>query len=121
VLALFDKIRIQDDSVREWFRTVLASQTPDQQHETRSQREELQRQVTMVLNQQDRVVNLRIDGELEAVVFAKKQVELRDRLALLKLQVDAIDRSTDEMAGVSVRFVVSLGNLSRRIPIGRAG
>lgn len=98
VLALFDKIRIQDDAVREWFRAVLASQTRDQQHETRSQREELQRQVTMVLNQQDRVVNLRIDGELEADVFAKKQTELRDRLASLKLQLDAIDRSNDEMA-----------------------
>lgn len=98
VLALFDKIRIQDDSVRDWFRAVLASQTRDQQHETRSQREELQRQVTMTLGQQARVVNLRVDGEIDAETFATKQVELRDRLAALKLQMDAVDRSNDEMA-----------------------
>ena len=59
VLALFDRIRIQDDNVRDWFRAVLASQTRDQQHESQSQREELQRQLTMAMNQQDRLVNLR--------------------------------------------------------------
>jgi len=46
ILALFDRVRIQDDAIRDWFRAVLASQTRDQQHETRSQRDELQRQLS---------------------------------------------------------------------------
>lgn len=104
MLTLFDKIRSQDDSVRDWFRTVLASQTRDQQHETRSQREELQRQVTMTFGQQERVVNLRMDGEIDAETFAKKQLELRDRLATLKLQMDALDRSNDEMGDLVSSF-----------------
>ena len=98
VLELFDRIRIQDDAVRDWFRTVLASQTRDQQHETRSQRDELQRQLTMAMNQQDRLVNLRVDGEIEADIFANKKTELRDRMASLKLQMDSLDRNRDEMA-----------------------
>ncbi|MBL8881227.1 MAG: recombinase family protein, partial [Phycisphaerales bacterium] len=34
MLALFDRMRIQDDGVREWFRTVLLSQTKDAQTES---------------------------------------------------------------------------------------
>jgi site-specific DNA recombinase len=33
ILAVFDRMRIADDGVREWFRTVLASQTRDRQEE----------------------------------------------------------------------------------------
>ena len=44
------------------------------------------------------LVDLRVDGEIDAETFARKQVELRDRLAALKLQMDAEDRSNDEMA-----------------------
>lgn len=112
ILALFDRIRIQDDAVREWFRTVLASQTRDQQHETRSQRDELQRQLTMAMNQQDRVVNLRVDGEIDAEVFAKKQTELRDRMASIKVQIDALDRNRDEMADL-VSKVFELSQMLR--------
>lgn len=43
-------------------------------------------------------MNLRVDGEIDAEVFAKKQTELRDRLASPKLQMDALDRNRDEMA-----------------------
>jgi hypothetical protein len=40
VLAVFDKMRIEDEGVRDWFRTVLASQTRDAQAEYLSQRAE---------------------------------------------------------------------------------
>ena len=48
VLALFDKMRIEDDRVRDWFRAVLASKNKDAQADTRAQRAELQRQETMI-------------------------------------------------------------------------
>jgi hypothetical protein len=41
ILALFDKIRIEDDGVRDWFRAVLMSQTRDSQRESRAMRAEL--------------------------------------------------------------------------------
>jgi len=47
----------------------------------------------MAMNQQDRLVNLRVDREIEADIFAKKQTELRDRTASLKLQMDSLDRN----------------------------
>ena len=36
VLALFDKMRIDDEGVRDWFRAVLASKTKDAQADTRA-------------------------------------------------------------------------------------
>jgi hypothetical protein len=37
----------------------------------------------MALNQQDRLVNLRVDGEIDADMFANRKTELRDRMASL--------------------------------------
>ncbi len=98
VLAIFDKMRIEDESVRDWFRMVLASQTRDAQAESLSQRAELQRQQTLLVQQQDRLLNLRLADEIDQETFARKSTEIRDRLSGIKLQLDGLDRSHDETA-----------------------
>ena len=98
ILAFFDRIRIEDDGVRDWFRAVLASKTKDAQAETRAQRSELQRQETLIASQQDRLLNLRIDGQIDDDTFAKKSTQLRDRLASVMLQLEVLNRSRDENA-----------------------
>lgn len=98
ILAVFDRMRIEDESVRDWFRTVLASQTRDSQAESLAQRAELQRQATLLVEQQDRLLNLRLADDIDHDVFGRKGTELRDRLASIKLQLDALDRSHDETA-----------------------
>ena len=103
VLAVFDKTRIENDDVREWFRAVLRSQTKDSQEELRAQRSELDRQISLAINQQERVVDMRINEEIDADLFARKQMEIRDRIAKLKLQLDIVDRSNDEMADLAVK------------------
>jgi site-specific DNA recombinase len=80
MLAIFDKMRIEDESVREWFVTVLRSKTQDTMEESRAQRLELERQATMVTSQQDRFINMRMNDEINESTFASKQTELRDRL-----------------------------------------
>ena len=57
----------------------------------------------MTINQQDRLLNLRLHEEVDADAFAAKQTELRDRVARLKLQIDAADRTHDENADVAVK------------------
>jgi site-specific DNA recombinase len=98
VLAIFDRMRVEDESVRDWFRAVLASQTRDAQAESLAQRAELQRQETLLVNQQDRLLNLRLADDIDQETYARKSTELRDRLAAIKLQLDALDRSHDETA-----------------------
>jgi hypothetical protein len=82
---------------------VLASKTKDAQADTRAQRAELQRQETLIAGQQDRLLNLRIDGQIDDDTFNRKQTELRDRLASVKLESDVLDRTQDENAELASR------------------
>jgi site-specific DNA recombinase len=103
VTAIFDRMKVEDESVRDWFRMVLASQTRDAQADSRAQREELTRQQTLIVQQQDRLLNLRLADDIDQEVFANKQTELRDRLASLKLQLDVLDRCHDETAELAAK------------------
>ena len=103
VLAVFDKMRVEDEKVRDWFRLVLASQTRDAQNESLAQRGELQRQETLLVQQQDRLLNLRLSNDIEQHTFARKHTEIRDRLAAIKLQLDAVDRGHDETAELAIK------------------
>jgi hypothetical protein len=51
----------------------------------------------LIVHQQDRLINLRIDNQIDQETYTRKNTELRDRLAALKLQLDGLDRSHDEM------------------------
>lgn len=103
VLAVFDRMRVEDDEVRDWFRAVLQAQTRDAQRESRAQRRELTRQHALLVGQQDRLLNLRIDDQIDEATFAGKQTELRDRLASIKLQLDVLERSHDETADLALK------------------
>ena len=103
VLAIFDKMKVEDESVRDWFRMVLASQTRDAQADSRAQRAELTRQETLIIQQQDRLLNMRLSEDIDQELFAKKHMELRDRLASIKLQLDVLDRSHDETAELAAK------------------
>ena len=103
ILTVFDRMRISDESVREWFRAVLVAQTKDSQADSRAQRSGLQRQASLLVAQQDRLLNLRIENQIDEETFVRKQTELRDRLASIKLQLDAVDRSHDENAELAAK------------------
>ncbi len=103
ILALFDQMRIEDEEVRDWFVQVLRARTKDDQERSRQQRVDLEGQLSKVIAQQDRLLNLRLLEEIEANTFAAKQTELRDRVAKLKVQIDATDRSHDENADIAVK------------------
>ncbi|MCG8615354.1 MAG: recombinase family protein, partial [Desulfobacterales bacterium] len=103
VMDLFKRIRIQDKEVREWFRDVIRTTTQDDQRITKRQLEDLNRQLTAVRHQQDQLLNLRIMEEIDADTYAAKHTELRDRAADLTLQIEACDRTNDEMGETALR------------------
>ncbi len=103
VMALFDKMKVEDESVRDWFKAVLRSQTKDSQADSAAQRHELTRQQTLLAEQQDRLINMRLDDELDQEIFARKHQQIRDRMASTKLQLDVLDRSKDETAELAVK------------------
>ena len=101
VIGILNKMKIEDKAVRDWFRAVLASKTRDEQADSFAQRHELQRQETLIVGQQDRLLNMRLADEIDEGSFAAKQTELRDRLSNIKLQLEVLDRSHDEYADLA--------------------
>lgn len=75
----------------------------DAQADDRAQRLELQRQETLIVAQQDRLLNLRLAEGIDQETFACKHMEMRDRLAAIKLQLDVLDRSHDETADLATK------------------
>jgi hypothetical protein len=72
VMAVFDKMRVEDEEVKDWFGFVLASQTRDARAESLSQLTEFQRQETLLVQQQDRLLNLRISDDVDQATFARQ-------------------------------------------------
>ncbi|MDA1213849.1 MAG: recombinase family protein, partial [Planctomycetota bacterium] len=52
---------------------------------------------------QDKLLDMRLREDIDQDTYAAKQTQLRDRLASIKLQRDALDRSHDEVADLASR------------------
>jgi len=96
-------MRIEHPETRDRFRAVLASQLRDAQSDARAQREEFLRQSSLLVAQQDRLLNLRPGDAVDQHTFAKKHTELRDRLSSIKPQLDVLDRFHDETAELAAK------------------
>lgn len=100
LMELFSRIK-QPEPVREWFQKMLRLWINDQQQESRSTADDVQRELTGLRDQQDRLLNLRLLEEIEAATFARKNTELRDRIAALTLQLESAHRCRDERADMA--------------------
>ena len=95
IMALFARIK-QPEPVREWFQKTMRLWMQDQQQESRVNADDIQRELSGLRDQQDRLLNLRLLGEIEADTFGRKNTELRDRIANLTLQLESTHRGRDE-------------------------
>lgn len=103
ILALFDRLRVENEEIRDWFVMVLRARTQEQQRASRDRLQELERQLTQVVKQQDGLLNLRLLDEINADTYGRKSAELRDREAKLRLQVEACSRGRQEEADIAVK------------------
>jgi hypothetical protein len=55
------------------------------------------------VQQKDRLLNMRLSEDIDQETFARKHTGLRDRLATIKLQLDAVDRSHAETAELATK------------------
>ena len=58
---------------------------------------------TLIAAQQHRLLNLRIEDQIDESAFNRKQTEMRDRLAAITLQTEVLDRTRDENAELASR------------------
>ena len=69
---------------------------------SRQRADELQRQLARMRKQEGELLNLRLLGEIEQTTYRSKSHELRDRVATVTVQFEAIDRSCDEKADAAL-------------------
>lgn len=102
VLTVFRSIR-QPDDVRNWFDEALRDWSKGERSESHVQTEQLQRELTQLRQQEDRLLNLRLLDEINADTFGRKSTELRDRIADATLRIEAADRNRGEQAELAIK------------------
>jgi site-specific DNA recombinase len=93
VLSIFDTLRVPDENIRQWFGRVLQARTQQTRDDRQSEIAALTRQVTVLRQQQERLLNLRLLDEIDEQRFAAKNTKIRDQIAELSLKLEAYDRN----------------------------
>ena len=70
VLAFFGQMRIEDDSLRTWVVDVLRAKSASAEKTSTTERDRLQRELTKVIQQKERLLQLRLLAEIETETFA---------------------------------------------------
>ena len=103
ILALFDRLRVQDDDVRHWMAEVIRANSGAAVKAAKEQRAAVDLQLAKVRGQKDGLLNLRIAGEVDAETYNRKIIELIDREQRLILQIDAAGREQTDNALTTIR------------------
>ena len=113
ILGAFASMK-QDEETADWFGEVLRARTRDEQGDSQDHAKELQPQMTLLRQQQDELLNLRLSKEIDNDMFAEKSTELRDRIATLSFQLEATDATRGEQAENAIKVFELSQHLSER-------
>jgi site-specific DNA recombinase len=113
ILALLARLK-QPDAVRDWFGDMLRLWIQDEQQESRSTANDIRRALAHLRTQQDRLLNLRLLGKIEADAFGRKNTELRDRIATFTTQLEGSHRQRDEYADMAQKVFELSQSLTER-------
>ena len=80
----------------------------------RANADDIQQELSGLRDQQDRLLNLRLLGEIEAKTFGRKNTELRDRIANLTLQLESTHRGRDERVELAKKVFELSQSLTER-------
>jgi hypothetical protein len=103
MLALFDKLRVEDDDFRHLFREELRKTTNWDLAGSSKDDDTLKKRHSEVVRLQGHLLNLRLLEEIDADTYAAKAQELRDEAATLRLKIERCDRNRHETIDIAVK------------------
>ncbi len=103
MLALFKKLRVESDEFRQEFREGLRQMTGEELRLARLRDDEIKRAHAQVSEQQSQLLDLRLNGEIDAEACAEKATQLRDKAARLRLNLEAADRGRCEIIDIAIK------------------
>ena len=102
-LALFDRLRVEDDNFRQTFREELRKAINWDLCTSSVEDVDLKKRHSVVIRQQGQLLNLRLLEEIDADTYAAKALELRDEEAGLRLRIEACSRGRNETIDIAVK------------------
>ena len=112
MLAVIGRMRIENESVRDWIVSVLRAKSKVAEKAAASEREGFQRELESVRKQKERLLNLRLLDEIGADTFAQKQADLRTAEGRLQAKLEGCGRQQSERAELAVKVF----ELSQALP-----
>lgn len=103
VLAMFERLRLEDPAVRELFAKTLRAKTLEDRQEAKAAVGEATRQLNLLTNQKDRLTDMRMAGEIDADEFLERKTRMRDEEARLQLQLDKTNKNREEVVDLALR------------------
>ena len=94
-----------NEDVRDWFLRVIHAKNRESQDETRDRISELNRQLSSLRSQQDGVIEPADTQGDRRVDVRTQEHELRDRIAKLTIEIEAIDRTKQEHGDIALPSV----------------
>ena len=113
VVDLFRRIR-QPEPVRAMFTDMLQDWAASERQECRRNGDDLLRQVTLLRQQQDELLNLRLLKQIDDDTYGRKATELRDRIAALAERTRAADAGRQEQAALASKVFELSQELERK-------
>lgn len=103
LLALFGRMRIDDEKLRTWIVSVLRAKSKKAEQTADAERQTLQSELEAVRKQKQRLLDLRLLDEIEADTFAAKQNELRAKETRLLTKLEGCGRQQSERGELAVK------------------
>jgi len=103
MLALFAKMRIEDESVRGWIVDVLRARGQDVQQQASQETAAITKELAQVRQQAERLLTLRLMDEITPETFRSKSEELRAKESSLALRLEGQGRQQAERHDVAVK------------------
>ncbi len=114
ILSYFRQMRIDDESIKNWFVTVIKAKTQLEQKLAMEEITKLQRLQTEIQGKQDRLLNLRMDDEIGKEDFERKKFELREQEANISIRLTGVQQDRHENADLAVKSFELSQNLIQR-------
>ncbi|MDR0361752.1 MAG: hypothetical protein LBJ46_03560 [Planctomycetota bacterium] len=105
MLALFDKLRIDDKRVLHWFRRVIRAKMKSEVEDNTAQLHEITNQMARINKDRDALLTLRMHGEIESETYARKDGDLRRLLQRLKLRLDGQEQQKTEIGDIALKVL----------------
>lgn len=103
MLALFDKMRVEDEDFRQTFVEQLKAATEDDFEKNSLEDDVIREQQKKACNRVTTLTKMRLDGEIDHETYADMFPKLKDEEARLRLHLDRKARTCFEISNIAVK------------------